>query len=140
MGTPLPPNSSGFRCPICWGSGKTFGFTETPRVMQMRLTALNPGEHSNSEIEQNLLVTHYLIQQADPCRWEIIDGTFLWFLEWAPTATLVAVRALISLRFAFAAIVPTICQLDVASDIISPVGSIAWGGFANFTWDLEGLD
>jgi len=140
MGTPLRPNEPGNRCSICWGHGKTFGIAPTPKVIQIRLTSLLMGNHGSEEIMQNLLVTHYLEQQVDPCRFEITDGAHLWFVEWAPTATLVAVRNTFTLRFAFVATVPAICEVDMPSDIIDPVGSIAYNGFANITWDLEGLE
>ena len=140
MGTPLLPNEPGFTCHICWGHAKPFGIAPTPKVIQIRLTALLPGEHATDEVMQNLLVTHYLEQQPDPCRYEITDGAFLWFVEWAPTATLIAVRNTITLRFAFVVVTPAICQVDLPSDISGPLGNIAWNGFANITWDPEGLE
>ncbi|KKL95120.1 hypothetical protein LCGC14_1857800 [marine sediment metagenome] len=139
MGTPLPPNQSGNDCTVCWGTGKPFGDGPTPTVIQLRLTSLLPGEFEDLADFQNLLVTHWLTQQVDPCRFEITDRGFLWFVEWAPTATLVAVRDLSSLRFVFVATLPAICQVDMPSDIAGPAGNIAWNGFANITWNPEDL-
>ncbi len=140
MGTPLPPNEPGTLGNLCWGIGKPFGPGPTPKVVKLRLTRLLQAEFGNDAVEQNMLTTHLLEQQVDPLRFDIQDGRFLWFVEWAPSATLIAVRDLISLRFSFVSIVPQICQLDLPSDIVDPAGSIMWGGFANVTWDLEGLD
>lgn len=140
MGTPLTPNEPGNTCSICWGVGKTFGNGPTPTVVELRLTSLLPGEFWDQASEQNLLTTHWLEQQVNPCRFEITDGNFLWFVEWGPSATLVAVRNTVSLRFVFVATVPAICEVDMPSDIVDPVGSIAWNGFANITWDVEGLE
>lgn len=139
MGTPLPPNQPGALCNVCWGVGKDFGNGPTPRVIQLRLTRLLPGEHWDQADEQNLLTTHWLEQQADPCVFLIVDGDYRWFVEWRPTTTIVAVRNLATLRFVFVFEAPPICQVDMPSDIIAPEGNIAYNGFANITWDLEGL-
>ncbi len=140
MGTPLPRNIPGNICNRCWGPTKPFGPGPTPRVIKLRLTRLLQGEFGNDVIEQNMLTTHLLEQQVDPCRFEIQDGVFLWFVEWAPTATLIAVRDLGSLNFTFVVVTPGLCALDLPSDITQPIGNIMWSGFANITWDLEGLE
>ena len=140
MGTPLPPNQPGNFGNLCFGIDKPLGPGPTPRFIKLRLTRLLQGEFGTDEIEQNMLTTHLLKQQVDPLRFEITDGNFLWFVEWAPTATLIAVRDLISLRFSFAVITPELCAIDLPSDIVDAEGAIMWGGFANVTWDLEGLD
>lgn len=139
MGTPVNKQEPANLCPICWGPGKPFGDPPTPQIVQIRLTRLLPGEFFTDAYEEQLLRTHWLEQQVDPCRFVIFDPPLQWFVEWAPTATLVAVRDLATLRFAFVATVPAICQVDMASDIAAPLGNIAWNGFANITWDLEGL-
>jgi len=140
MGTPLPPNESGDIGNLCWGTNKPFGPGPTPRFIKLRLTRLLQGEFGNDAVEQNMLMTHLLEQQLDPLRFEIQDGRFLWFVEWAPSATLISVRDLISLRFSFVVVAPELCAVDLPSDIIQPDGNIMWGGFANVTWDREGLD
>ena len=139
MGTRLPRNEPGNNCPVCFGPGKAFGDVVTPHVMQMRLTSLLPGEHWDDAYELTLLTTHWLEQTAQPCLWEIFDAPLRWRLEWHPAITIVSVRDLVTLKFAFVSSQPPICAVDVPSDIIDPVGNIAWNGFANFTWDEEGL-
>jgi len=140
MGTPLPPNEPGADVNLCWGPTKPFGPGPTPHVIKLRLTRLLQGEYGSDAVEQNMLMTHLLEQTVNPMKFEIYDGRFYWWVEWHPSATLVAVRDTISLRFCFVATVPAICQVDMPSDSIHWAGSIMYGGFANITWDPEGLE
>jgi len=140
MGTPLPPNEPGNIGNKCWGDGKPFGPGPTPRVIKLRLTRLLQGEFGNDAVEQNMLMTHLLEQTATPLKFEIYDGRFYWFVDWSQSATLIAVRDTISLRFCFGVISPYICQLDLANDYDRWASTIMYGGFANITWDREGLE
>lgn len=140
MGTALPKNEPGWQSNLCWGDAKPFGPGPTPRIIQLRLTSLLQGEFGNDETEQNMLMTHWLEQVPGTLHYQIYDGRFYWFIEWHPSATLIAVRDTISLRFCFVATLPAICQLDAPNEVITWANNFFYGGFANITWDREGLD
>lgn len=140
MGTPLPPNEPGNPCTVCWGVGKAFGDEPTPKVIQLRLTSLLPGEYSDEADFDNLLVTHYLEQTGLPCLYEIIDGMLSWTVNWNPTNTYISVYNFGTLRTVFHNLTGEICLVDVPNQNTSPDDNIAWNGFANITWDLEGLE
>ncbi len=139
MGTPLPPNEPGNDCILCWGTGKPFGDGPTPTVIQLRLTSLLPGEFADEADFDNLLVTHWLVQTGLPCLYNIIDGNISWNVNWNPTNTNISVVNLNTVRQVFNNLTFTKCQLDLPNQLTGPDGNIAFGGFANITWDLEGL-
>lgn len=139
MGTPLPPNEPAEPCTSCWGIGKTFGDTETPQVLQVRLTRLLQGEFGSSESEQLLLTTHWLERVQAFCTWEIIASGFLWRLVYSLQFTNLIVERISDGKRAFQDTFPPTCQLDLENDLQDGDDRIAFGGFANITWDLEGL-
>ena len=140
MGSPLPPNEPGSDFNLCWGPGKPFGIGFTPHVIKMQLTRIIQGELGNDEFEQNMLVTHLLEQTINPMKFEIYDDRFYWFVEWHPSATLISVRDEITLKHCFVATLPAICQVDAPNEVINWANNFMYGGFANITWDREGLD
>jgi len=140
VGTPLKPNEPGNNCTVCWGSGKPFGNGPTPTVIQLRLTSLLPGEYADDADFDNLLVTHYLEQTGLPCTFNIIDGNLSWTVAWNSTNTYIGVYDFGTLRPVFQGYIDEVCEVDLPSTLISPSGNIAWNGFANITWDLEGLE
>lgn len=139
MGTPLPANEPATPCTSCWGIGKPFGDNPTPELIQVRLTNLLPGEFSTPEIEQDLLVTHYLQRVIDFCTWEITANGLLWRLVYSDQFTTLVVESTTTGKRAFLDTLPPTCQLDFPSALIVPDDHIAYNGFANITWDLEGL-
>ncbi len=139
MGTPLPPNEPGNDCLVCWGPAKDFGDGATPTVIQLRLTSLLPGEFADQADFDNLLVTHWLQQTGLPCLYNIIDGNISWNVNWNPTNTNISVFNINTVRPVFNNLTFTKCQLDLPNQLTGPTGTIAFGGFANITWDLEGL-
>lgn len=139
MGTALPPNEDGNLCDICWGLGKAFGETPTPKVIQLRLTSLLPGDYWEPEYEQILLATHYLEQTIYPCLWEIRDAVFLWSVHFRDIGTAIDVDRRSDSRPAFKTFFGPVCGLDHESNLVGPALNVAWNGFANITWDTEGL-
>ena len=139
MGTLLLPNEPGNDCLVCWGIGKDFGDGPTPHVIQMRLTSTLPGEFSDEANFDNLLVTHYLEQKVPPCSYEIIDGDIAWRLFWNFGQSFVEIRSIVTARFVFFAQPFDECALDFTNVFQTAPGRIAYGGFVNITWDLEGL-
>lgn len=139
MGTPLPPNEPGNNCDVCWGPGKLFGDGPTPTIIQLRLTSLLPGEFEHEADFDNLLVTHWLVQRGLPCVFTIFDGPLEWTVGWNPANTTVSVTNVNTLRQVFFNSTDAKCLVDLPNKIIVPAAHIAYNGFANVTWDLEGL-
>lgn len=140
IGTLLTKNEPGNDCGICFGPGKTFGDVVTPYVIQLRLTRLLPGEHEGEVDFDDLLRTRYLEQTNWPCVFSLIDGTVSWQVDWSPVNTSIVVGNIITMRTVFVALGGPLCSVDLPNDNIAPAGKIAYGGFANVTWDLEGLE
>ena len=139
MGTPLPPNEPGLLCPLCWGPAKLFGDGPSPLVIQVRLTRFLPGDSFEDPQEQLLLQTHWLEQLAGPCSWRIDDGIFVWFAEFTSFETVVDVRRKLDNKPAFVGAFTDVCATDLPNTLLQPIGNVAFGGFANINWDLEGL-
>jgi len=116
MGTPLQPNEPGNDCINCFGVGKTFGDVVTPTIVQVRLTSLLPGEFYTEPAEQ-----------------------LPWTLSGPPPRTILFVMEIAPARPAFDQQFAPLCALDIESGLSWPAGTIMYGGFANITWDLEGL-
>lgn len=140
MGTPLPPNLPANDCTSCWGVGKPFGDTPTPKVIEVRLTRLLPGEFWNPVDEQLLLTTHYLEQHAFPCVWSIVSGPFDWTLNFNDQFTLLEVKHTASNKLVFIDDEPPACEVDFPSRLTVPTNNFAWNGFANITWNPEDLE
>lgn len=140
MGTPLPPNEPGNLCAICWGAGKPLGDSPTPTVIQARLTSLLPGFAWNPDDEQLLWTTHYLTQRGNACEFRIQDGTFEWFLFFGPTNTHFSVTRNADGFLVFFHGTDQPCELDLDNELTLFTDGIAHNGFANLTWDLEGLE
>lgn len=87
MGTPTPPNPGGNQCASCWGVGKEFGPVQTPRVITVTLSGLQPGEEWDADDEMILLTPHLLFQTQFPCTFEIRDDRFQWHINWEPHRT-----------------------------------------------------
>lgn len=139
MGTPLPPNEPGNDCNNCFGPGKTFGDVTTPHVIQLRLTSLLPGQHYTPEWEQFLLTTHYLEQSVDPCQYRIDSNDFRFDVIWGVFNSAVQVVYLPRAWQVFDAPAAELCVIDVPNNLQTAPGTIMYAGFANITWDLEGL-
>lgn len=139
MGTELPPNEPGPVCSICWGPGKPFGPGPTPRVVQMRLTRLLPGEHWDPDLDQLLLTTHWLEPDFLACAWFLDDGIFDWSYQLLPDRTGASVTRRSNSKQAFQYASPPICQVDFPNNITDPTDVIAYHGFANITWNPEDL-
>ena len=139
MGTPLPPNLPGDPCTVCWGPGKPFGDGPTPKVIELRLTSILPGELWEDELEQLLLTTHWLEQQPSPCFYKIKDAEFTWSLSWSAGATIVQVIRTLETGTVFAAEIFEECVVDIPNHITTPGNVFAYGGFANATWNPEDL-
>jgi len=140
MGTPLPPNEPGNLCSYCWGPGKEFGETPTPRVLICQLFDLQPAEHWDPTLEQYLWTEHYLLQTADPCVFNISDGKFAWTFYFTPTATAAVVKHIVTDSDAFRASIAIECQLSFASDIIQPIFEYAMFGSILARWNPEDLE
>jgi len=139
MGTPLPPNETANPCALCWGPGKAFGDGPTPKVINVALTRLLPGEHWNPDHEQLLLTTHQLEQQVGPCFWRIDDGTFTWTFEFTWIETQCEVRRKSDNKPVFVGDFPPPCMTDLGSSLLQPLGNVAYNGFANAYWNPEDL-
>jgi hypothetical protein len=139
MGTPLPPNLPADPCVICWGSGKPFGDTPTPRVIFLRLTFLSPGEFWVPAHEQLLLTPHLLEQQAFPCNFTIDDGIFFWTVFWTVASTQIDVFRIADNKSAFRKGTVIECATGLPSQHLTPAGVVAFNGFASITWNPEDL-
>lgn len=137
MGTPLPENLIDNDCANCWGPGKTFGDFDTPRVINVALTKLLPGEHWNPDHEQLLLTTHLLEQQIGNCLWAIDDGIFFWRYQFGLFFTIATVRRNADNKPVFVDNFPPTCNTDIESSLLQPLGNVAYGGFLNAYWDQE---
>ena len=140
MGTPLPPNQPGNLCDLCWGPGKPLGPPPTPTTIVMRLTSMLPGDNFTPELEQLLLTSHYLVQTFEPCIWRIDDGSFIWRWLFFPGLSQCEVFSGPPVRNSFTGTVAAPCLLDLANLSTTPADQVMFGGFANITWDLEGLE
>lgn len=140
MGTPIPPNEPANNCAQCWGPGKAFGDFPTPRFMSVELTKFLPGEFWLPEYELLLLTTHDLVQLGPPCQWQVVAPPFQWFLNYAPGFTFFMVAHTPTGKLAFFEPNAPDCAIDFPSSLVAPNNRIAYGGFANITWNPEDLD
>lgn len=139
MGTPLPPNQIGDDCVLCWGFEKPFGNGNTPRIIQLRLTDLSPGQFWDPADEQLLLTPHFLQQHPVPCTYTIDDGRFLWEWVWGVGTTQIDVVRKDDFKSVFAYGSRFECDLFLPNWHQAPVGVVAYYGWALVTWSLEGL-
>lgn len=139
MGTPLPPNESGNRCDSCWGLGKEFGDTTTPRVVEATLISIEPGELWVASDDQQLLTPHSLIQTAHSCSWLIDDGTFIWSLNYNVQFTSFEVKRKSDNKEVFVDPLGDPCHVVVPNGHTDPAGVIAFNGYVVLDWDLGGL-
>ncbi len=139
MGTPLPPNEPGNGNSICFGIGKPFGDTVTPKYIQLTLSNLLQGQFWSSSFEQNLLTPHTLIQGGPPGLYLLDDGVFTWQFNWPAATTQVQVANIALAKLAFSFFGSPSCQTELADDALGPIDRVAWGGFLSVTWSLEGL-
>lgn len=139
MGTPSPKNEPGNLCEWCWGLGKMFGDTPTPRFISVALTKMLPGEFWNPEHEQLLLTTHDLEQTGFSCVWEISDGLYRWGLNYTQVNTFFEVHRISDNKEVFVDDYPDPCLTDIPSALSVPDDHVAFGGFANFYWNVEDL-
>lgn len=139
MGTPLPPNEPADPCTVCWGPGKSFGSGVTPKVIQLRLIDLLPGEHYTAAFEQFLLIPHYLEQLYAPCFYTIdANGFRLDVLFHLFTTHVLVSNTLEGWGVFFNTTAPP-CSLHVENNYDSPADKVMYGGYANITWSLKGL-
>lgn len=139
MGTPLPPNEPGDPCTVCWGPGKEFGSGPTPKVIQLRLTRLLPGEHYTEASEQFLLTTHHLEQLYAPCYYTIdARGFRLDVLFWLGSTHVLVSHVDEGWGVFYNTTAPE-CSLDLENLFTSPADNVMYGGFANITWSTKGL-
>lgn len=139
MGTPLTANEPGDDCIFCWGVGKRFGDTTTPRVIIVTLTNLITGDFGSSTIAAQLLVPHLLEQTIAPCVWEIETDGFLWRLNFPAGVTTLVVERISDGRRAFLDNFPPPCSLTFDNALALPANNIAFGGSASISWSLAGL-
>lgn len=137
MGTPLPPTETGDPCTVCWGPGKPFGDRNTPKVIQLRLTSMLPGEFYTQEFEQFLLTTHYLEQFGEPCHYRIESNGFRFDLLFEMSFTFVLIVHLPTAHGVFTNTSAPVCSTDIENLFTSGIGLIMYGGFANLTWEVE---
>lgn len=140
MGTPLPPNEPGDNCFVCWGVGKKFGNTTTPRIINVRLSALSPGDFWDPADEQLLLTPHSLVQGPGPCRFQVSDAKFSWELIYFFDRTLLSIIRLSDTKVVFRHEAGPNCLTSIPNQLIVPTDVVAFNGFANIDWNLEGLE
>jgi len=140
VGTPLKPNEPANDCTVCWGTGKPFGDGPTPRVIVARFTSFLPGEYFVPEQEQLLLTSHWLEQTAIHCIYQIDDGIFVWTVDWRVDSTQFRIIRNSDGKMAFFAHWAPVCAVDYPNEFDHPGNVIAYNGFINITWDLEGLE
>lgn len=139
MGTPLPANEPTTDCPTCWGPGKPFGPGPTPHIVQVRLTSMRPGEFFTEASEQFLLTTHHLISTIGTCNWQLEASAFRFILDYLGPTSILLVSHLPTAHGVFDNTLAPLCSADIPNLLVNPAGTIMFGGFANITWDLEGL-
>jgi len=139
MGTPLPPNEDGDNCTVCWGTDKPFGDGATPRTIEVTFRDLLPGEFWDPTKEQSLLAPHLLVQTASPCTWTIESSDWLVSLSFSATEVDLSLRILPSGSFAFRQRLAAPCLHRYFNSFNNPAGLVAYSGFADLTWNLEGL-
>lgn len=140
MGTPLPPNEPGDNCFVCWGVGKRFGDTTTPRIITVQLFDLQQGDFWNANDEQLLLTPHSLIQGPGPCVYSVNDEKFSWVLVYFFDRTLLIIIRVSDTKVVFRHEATPICLLTIPNELTDPNDVIAINGFANVSWNLEGLE
>lgn len=138
MGTPLASNEPANLCTTCWGPGKPFGEGPSPKVVEVRLTSLLPGEFHTTELEQLILTTHWLEQVINPCIYHINAGGLTWSLGWFSPFTTLSVIESATAHPVFDNQFAPLCSVDFGSTLFHALGTIMFGGFANITWSLDG--
>ena len=128
MGTPLPPNEPAVTCPACWAPGKPWAPGPTPKVIQLQFANFTPGQYFEDAYDQILLTPHLLEQTALPCIFSIDDGVFDWSVTFLAAATIILIRRLDTVRFAFNANPLVPCVESAVNGIIAPANQIAYDG------------
>jgi len=139
MGTPLPPNEPGDNCFVCWGVGKSFGNTTTPRKIGVQLFGLEPGDFWDADDDQLLLTPHCLIQGPGACRWQVSDARFSWELIYFFDKTLLSIIRLSDTKVVFRHESSPICLTFIPNELTDPDDVVAFNGNATVSWSLEGL-
>ncbi len=139
MGTPLPKNEPRDDCTICWGPGKPFGDSPTPRFIAAQFTQFLPGQLWLPEYDILLLTTRDLEPIDAPCQWQIIAAGFQWFLNFTPDFTFFMIIHIASGKRAFWQPNAPLCALDIQNSDTQPFDRITYGGFINLTWNPEDI-
>ena len=139
MGTVLPPNEDGVACGFCWGPGKTFGDTATPRYMGVQMSGLLPGEHWRWANEQLLLTPHFLVQTVAPCQYQIYAAPYQWLLDFRIATTVAMVIHAPSGKFVFRGSDAWPCSTLVFSDFENGIDRLTYSGKMRIFYNEEGL-
>jgi len=125
MGTIIPPPISpppvvaGDRCPTCWGVGKTFGDTDTPKYIQFQVSGINKGPNWIEGHGEPPEGTFMLIQdQSDACYYrDVFDGTtYEWF--WRGVETFARIEQPCEV-YSFFADLSEKCSLRIENQLVS---------------------
>lgn len=139
MGTPLPPNLPANPCGTCFGLGKTFGDAPTPRVLILQFSGFTPDQAWDPATEQILLTPQYLIQQTDPCTYQINAGGILFFFQWRTLTTLCSIEQTPGVIEYFRGDVSDLCELLVQNELLTGINVATIGGVVTVGWNPEDL-
>jgi len=137
MGTRIPPNAPGNQCTVCFGVGKTFGQTDTPKILEVILQDLEPGPAWNTDLEGTILTRKRLIQQANPCEYSLREGDVLFFWRWGGSTTLYSVEDVVTPTEYFRGSQGGVCLLELDNDLLTSPFIGATGGVALASWNPE---
>jgi len=139
MGTALPPNETGDACTFCFGVGKKFGETPTPKYIIVQLIDIMPGEFWIPGDEQLLRHPWLLKQSGTVCEWTVTVNDYNFAMRWYAGQEAIFVRNFATAKSIYESSGHEPCLLEYANQNSIPSGVQAFGGRIKISWSTEGL-
>ena len=139
MGKKLPANEPGNDCDFCWGLDKPLGLLPTPRIIQFKLSGLAPGEFWIEGADHLLTTPQLLIQDIQPCAWQLFVDPYIFFVRYFVNQTQMFVRNFVTAKSVFEHVTFPSCATSGGDPNGEFLGRQAFAGSALITWSLEGL-
>jgi len=138
MGTPLDENVPANSCPLCFGASGPLGLVQ-PTYIDVRIFDVVPGP--NADLLVNGLPNGtWRLKLTNGCLYEYFTADQQVTVQWTVNNTLVRHRDSSSIITFNAAANSIICGTALDSQITASAFSACYGGSAEITWPLGGLE
>lgn len=139
MGTPLPPNEPNPQCTACFGPGKIFGDAPSPRFLILQFQGFIPDQAWDPDNEIVLLAPQHLLQQINPCIYQLQVGPLLFYWRWFTYSTMCSIEDTVAAVEYFRGDVTDPCELIVENELTTGIGVGSLGGIVTVGWNPEDI-